>query len=50
MSFWIHRKDKAGRIHYVSVSIPVFLVVALLGMLLACILPYVAWLRAWLRG
>ena len=49
MSFWFRRKDKQGRLHYFSVTIPLLAVIALLGPLLAFFLPVLQWLRQFAR-
>ena len=45
MSFWFRRKDEQGRLHYFSVTIPLIVVVAILGLLLAFFLPLLQRLR-----
>ena len=38
MSLWFRRKDKQGRVHYFSISIPLMVIVALVGMGIALLL------------
>jgi hypothetical protein len=48
MSFWLRRRDKQGRVYWYSVSVLTlfaFFVIALLGLILALILPILHWLR-----
>ncbi len=45
MSLWFQRKDKSGRTHYYSVSVPLFFVVALIGIAVTILLPLIQWLR-----
>jgi hypothetical protein len=42
MSLWFRKRDKQGRLHYFSVNIPLLLVVAVIGILLALLLPVLA--------
>jgi len=42
MSFWFLRKNKDGRRHYLSISVPLFPVVALLGLIVALLMPLLA--------
>ena len=46
MSVWLHWKDQQGRIHYLSVSVPLMVIVAIWGMMIALMLPLVYWLRS----
>ncbi len=53
MSFWFRRKDPDGRIHIVSteiVGLVLLLAVAIVGVLLAILLPWAQWLRSWIQG
>ena len=45
MSFWFRQKDAEGRTHYFSVSAPLLVCIAIVGMLLALITTVIAWLR-----
>jgi len=45
MSFWLRRKDKKGRLHYVLTSAPVLLL-PLLGLLAALLLHLLLLIRA----
>jgi hypothetical protein len=45
MSFWFRRKHKQGRVYWYSVSVPVLWAIAVLGVILALILPILQWLR-----
>jgi hypothetical protein len=49
MSFWFRRKDKQGRLHYFSVTIPLLVVVVVFGVLLAYLMPAMQWLRQYLK-
>ena len=47
MSLWFQRKDKSGRTHYYSISVPLLFCVALLiGIAVAILLPLLQWLRS----
>ena len=50
MSIGFFRKGADGKRHYYSVSVPLFPVLALLGILIAILLPLLQALRVWLRG
>ncbi len=41
MSIWLHRKDKEGRVHYVSIGVNFVAIIAAFGLLLALLLPLV---------
>ncbi len=46
MSFWFRRRDKSGRTHYYSISVPLLFVFALIGLAVAAVLlPLLQWLR-----
>jgi len=49
MSFWFRKRDKEGRVHYFSVTIPFLVAVVLFGILVAFFLPWLQWLRDCLR-
>jgi hypothetical protein len=44
MSFWLRRRDKQGRVYWYSVSVPYLVVIAVLGIILALVLPILQWL------
>jgi len=54
MSLWLRRKDEEGRTHYIASGASGFILLllspALLGMLIALLLPLVQSCRAGLRG
>jgi hypothetical protein len=41
MSFWFYRRNKDGRRSIYSVSVPLFPVIALIGVLVALVLPLI---------
>ena len=45
MSFWLRRKDKQGRVHWYLVGVPWLVAIAVLGIILALILPILQWVR-----
>jgi hypothetical protein len=45
MSLWFRKRDKQGRLYYFSVDIPLLFVVAVIGILVALLLPVLARLR-----
>jgi hypothetical protein len=49
MSFWLPGKRKDGKRYLYSVSIPMTLVIIMMGLLIAVLLPLLQWLRALLR-
>jgi hypothetical protein len=46
MSLWIRRRDKQGRVHWCLVGVPWLWLIAIIGVLLALLLPLVQWLRS----
>jgi hypothetical protein len=42
MSLWFRKRDKQGRLYYFSVNIPFLFAVAVMGILLALLLPVLA--------
>jgi hypothetical protein len=42
MSFWFLRKNTGGRRHYFSVSVLLMPIIALVGLILALLLPLIA--------
>jgi hypothetical protein len=41
MSFWIVKRDKTGRRHHLSISVPIVPIIALFGLLSVCILSVI---------
>ena len=44
MSFWFRRKDAQGHTHYFSVSAPLLVIVAVIGILVTLLSSLVGWL------
>jgi hypothetical protein len=50
MSLWLKRKDKDGKTHIYAIPFAPFIFIALMGILVALLLPLVQAIRAWLGG
>lgn len=49
MSIWLRRKDKEGRVYYVSIGVNLVAIIAIVGLLLALMLPLVRACRHMVR-
>ena len=45
MSLWFRRKDKQGRVHYLSVSVPLMVIISIVGLVVSLIMALLQCLR-----
>jgi hypothetical protein len=50
MSLWINRKDKDGKTHMYAIPFAPTLIIAVIGVLVALLLPAIQALKMWLRS